>query len=116
MANINYVPNTDYIPGEVSRYKILRKIQELDSNEAYLETQNQRFIAQTNQDVWHTVSVGERNRLDIIANIYYKDPTMWWAIAMANEMISPFFVSEGTILRIPSINTLNSPREKILSR
>jgi nucleoid-associated protein YgaU len=43
------------------------------------------------------------DRLDILANKYYKDPSMWWVIATANNLNDAnFFVQVGTQLRIPA--------------
>jgi hypothetical protein len=45
------------------------------------------------------------DRLDLIANEYYQDPSMWWIIALKNNMTEVgLSLSEGTILRIPTRN------------
>lgn len=42
------------------------------------------------------------DRLDLIANDYYVDPTKWWVIARANNLPpGTFRVPAGTRLRIP---------------
>ena len=42
------------------------------------------------------------DRLDNLAWTYYKDPTLWWIIASANNIHNaPLGFEEGTILRIP---------------
>lgn len=113
--NINYSDNREYV-GKNSRYNVLSKITDLDTNINYLETQNQTEIPANRGDFTHVVSIGEENRLDILANNYYGDPTLWWAIAMANNIIDPFVIPAGSILRIPSISTLNTQANKILNR
>jgi hypothetical protein len=51
------------------------------------------------------------DRLDSLANQYYKDPTLWWIIASANNIhTAPLGLKEGTILRIPA-NYLDIVRE-----
>jgi hypothetical protein len=55
------------------------------------------------------------DRLDILANKYYKDPSMWWIIATANNLNDAnFYVEPGIQLRIPTnINRILSDLEKI---
>ena len=43
------------------------------------------------------------DRLDILANTYYKNPSMWWVIATANNINDAnFYIEAGIQLRIPS--------------
>ena len=45
------------------------------------------------------------DRLDLLANEYYQDPSMWWVIALKNDMTEiDISMKEGIILRIPSRN------------
>lgn len=62
-------------------------------------------IDTSNADIYHTVEVQQQDRLDILAQIYYGDPSLWWMIAVANNMIDPFVLVPGTTVRIPSIST-----------
>lgn len=89
----------------VSRYGKYRQIL-TDENTVYTETFNDSIIDQTDNDKFHTVLKEQENRLDIIANIYYKDPSMYWVIALANKLIDPFIVDVGSILRIPAYTSL----------
>lgn len=43
-------------------------------------------------------------RLDMLAQIIYGDPTLWWVIADANQTPDDYYdnLPAGTILRIPS--------------
>jgi hypothetical protein len=43
------------------------------------------------------------DRLDILANDYYKDPELWWIISVVNNNITKgsIFPVPGTQLRIP---------------
>lgn len=88
----------------ISRYGKYRQI--LDSTDVYVETFNESIIDKTDTDRFHTVLMEQENRLDIIANIYYHDPSMYWVIALANDLIDPFVVTVGSILRIPSTSAL----------
>ena len=43
------------------------------------------------------------DRLDLLAHKYYGDRTLWWIIAVANNINdASFYVNEGLQLRIPS--------------
>ena len=45
------------------------------------------------------------DRLDLLANEYYQDPSMWWVIALKNDITEvDISMKEGIILRIPSMN------------
>ena len=58
-------------------------------------------IAPTDNDLYVISEVTDR--LDLLANTYYKDPSMWWVIATANNLNDAnFFVEAGTQLRIPA--------------
>jgi len=58
------------------------------------------LITPRNSDIYVITTVGDR--LDILANQYYKDPTMWWVIASANNLRKDsMFITPGTQLRIP---------------
>lgn len=106
--------NREY-EGWSSRYQVLRLVVDNDET-THLETYNQLRVPESNSDSYHIVEHSEVNRLDIIAQKYYGFPNYWWAIALANNMIDPFVVNEGVMLRIPSILTLNDSSNKILSR
>lgn len=46
-------------------------------------------------------------RLDKLANTFYQDATMWWAIAAANGLgKGTFIVPADTKLRIPNIDNI----------
>lgn len=52
-------------------------------------------------DIYVVTETGDR--LDTLAYQYYKDQTLWWIIASANNIHdAPFGLKDGTILRIPS--------------
>lgn len=109
---MRYLNNNEY--DRSSRYGILRVIE--DNGQTYLETYNQRFVPESDGDSYHIVEHSEVNRLDIISEKYYSTPDLWWSIALANNMIDPFIVNEGVMLRIPSLITLNDSTNKILVR
>ena len=46
----------------------------------------------------------EGNRVDLLANAYYHDPTMWWIIADGNpEILLWDDLDSGTMIRIPHV-------------
>ena len=89
-----------------SRYKTLRRIKDKETGRLYHETWNQKYIDESNQDTYFTVTLQEENRLDLIANVFYGTPHFWWVLAAANYIIDPFDVPVGTISRIPPIASL----------
>lgn len=99
-----YQENREYSSGN-SRYQNLKVIS--DGSNSYLETQNQKYIKDGDLDSYHIVTEREVNRLDIIANDYYGDPSFYWVIALANNMIDPFTISRDQVLRIPSRASLS---------
>ena len=80
----------------ISRYGKYRQI--IENHVARTETFNQSFVDKSDNDKFH--------RLDIIANIYYNDASLWWVIALANELVDPMIIKPGSVLRIPSIISL----------
>jgi len=60
-------------------------------------------IDPTDSDI--VVMTVQGDRLDLLANEYYQDPSMWWVIALKNDMTEvDISMKEGIILRIPSRN------------
>ena len=90
----------------ISRYTRNRQIYNNANDKIYLETSNQYKIQLQQNPVYHVVDINEENRLDIIANNYYGDPSLYWVIAMANNIIDPFVVNINTLLVIPYIEDL----------
>jgi|TARA_R110000823_G_scaffold285668_1_gene404094 phage tail protein X len=56
----------------------------------------------------------EGDRLDLIANQYYGDPSLWWIISTANSGVpkSSLYIPVGTQLRIPQ--NINEIKNKYL--
>ena len=53
-------------------------------------------------DQYHTITVVDQLRLDLIAHIFYEQVEYWWIIALANDIADPFDIPLNKILRIPS--------------
>lgn len=90
----------------LSRYSPYRLILDEDNNMKYHETFNDTTIVETDQDSYITVDLINENRLDIVAYNAYGFSVYWWIIAHANNIIDPFDVPAGTVLRIPPLNSL----------
>ena len=79
-------------------------------NNAIKKATNGRLVYRSNiypniplrdDDVYIITETGDR--LDTLAYQYYKDQTLWWIIATANNIHNaPLGIKDGTILRIPS--------------
>lgn len=87
-----------------SRYGKYRQI--IDDENTWTETFNQSIIPKSNEDNYHVVSDSQRGRPDIIATMYYNDPTLYWAILLANDLIDPFMLDAGTVIRVPAKSSL----------
>ncbi len=50
------------------------------------------------------VYTDEGDRLDILAEQYYQDPSLWWVISIANPQLKQgsYYIPLGSQLRIPS--------------
>jgi hypothetical protein len=59
-------------------------------------------IPPTESDIYVVTVRGDR--LDLLANQYYKDPSLWWIISIANSNINfgSMFPEPGIQLRIPT--------------
>jgi nucleoid-associated protein YgaU len=56
-------------------------------------------LLQDSQYVEHVWQLGDR--LDHLANKYYKDDNYWWLIALVNNISYPLGITAGTVVRIP---------------
>ena len=74
-------------------------------------------VSLSNNDFY--IIARDQDRMDLLANDFYGDPTLWWVIAMANDLPGDsMFPPLGFQLRIPSnseratneFNNLNSNR------
>lgn len=98
-----------------SRYIPYRTIVNTAKNLNYFESPNQYKYTTNIDTVYHIVEANQEGRLDIISNIYYGTPYYFWAIAGANNIIDPLTIVAGTVLLIPSLDSLynnGAPLEK----
>ena len=85
-----------------SRYRDYYRILDEEGNHR-IESYDRNEIPYSEGDIYHRVTLGEQNRLDIISYNYYGTVMLWWVIAEASEIINPFDVPMNTVLRIPPL-------------
>ena len=82
-----------------SRYKNSRFKKTIDGREV-LQSKIYPNIAKTDDGIYVATETGDR--FDTLAYQFYKDSTLWWIIACANNIHNANIgIKEGTILRIP---------------
>lgn len=84
-----------------SRYLYSKVLKTKETNKLYFESTIYPTITPTDNDIYIISEQGDR--LDILAQKYYKDSSMWWIIATANNLNNASIsVQPGLQLRIPS--------------
>lgn len=72
----------------------------LDTGKTVLQMKILPTIPKRDDDVY--IITQETDRLDLLANQFYNDPTLWWIISHANSLNSADIgVAPGIQLRIP---------------
>ena len=84
----------------MSRYDNIKIVERIRNNIKIncRETTIYESIPESDDDIYVITQLGDR--LDLLANIYYNDSTLWWYIAKANDL-KVMNVPAGTSLRIP---------------
>jgi len=83
----------------MKRYSVTQQIRRYDNKRVYVTTRYP-VIKSSDQDVIITSS--ESDYLDTLAFKFYNDPTLWWIIALANNIgKGRLSVEAGIQLRIP---------------
>jgi hypothetical protein len=77
-----------------------------DGTRIFHKTWRRPDVEASVDDTYHTVGPGEENRLDLIAWKYYRDVTLWWAIALKSSIRHPHIVPAGTVLLVPALSTV----------
>lgn len=96
-----------------SRYLYSKTLSTSDTKRQYISSTIYPKIKATDNDFYIIAEAADR--LDILASKYFGDKTLWWIIAVANNLNdASFFINPGTQLRIPgSISTILNDLEKI---
>jgi hypothetical protein len=84
-----------------NRYTYANVVKDNDTNRSYYESTIYPKIKPSDNDFYIISESGDR--LDLLAKKYYNNTSLWWIIAVANNLNDAnFFVEEGLQLRIPS--------------
>ena len=83
----------------MDRYKSTKRVTELETGYKKLETKFYRKCPKSQNDIYVMSQYGDR--FDKLAFEYYKDASLWWYIAKANNMAFNN-IPEGELLRIPA--------------
>ena len=92
----------------MNRYSDIEEIKNTNENvgtlgTAYYKPNFYPEIPLSENDIYVITDFGDR--LDLLANQFYQDVTLYWVIAAANPDVINFgslFIAEGTQLRIPT--------------
>lgn len=75
-----------------------------EGSEKRVETWDRPSFPVSSGDKYHTITKKQKGRLDLIAEIYYGDLTLWWIIAVANNIKNPLEdMVVGSTIRIPNL-------------
>lgn len=76
----------------------------VDGNQEFIGTRQRIDATPRPDDVFHTVIEGDR--IDLIAYRYLGRAELWWVICDYNDVFFPLELGVGTVLRIPSLETV----------
>ena len=96
-----------------SRYTYSKIQTEKDTKRKYLGSTIYPKIKPTDNDLY--LISESSDRLDLLAYKYYGDKSLWWVIAVANNLNNAsLYIGEGVQLRIPSnLSQILNDLEKI---
>ena len=87
----------------MGRYSNIKVISNSEDNKGanFYATSNYPLIPASENDVY--VLTEETDRLDLLANQFYGDPSLWWVISIANKSLpqNSLVLEAGIQLRIP---------------
>ena len=85
----------------MSRYENTKLVEKIKNNTKVISKTTTIYssIPESDDDMYIITQYGDR--LDLLANTYYGDSTLWWYIAKANNL-SLMTLPVGTSLRIPA--------------
>lgn len=84
----------------MNRYKNIPLFINQDNKRYYAESKYPEVVL-SDDDIYVITNSGDR--LDLLAQQFYGDSSLWWVISIANTNLSQnsLFIPEGTQLRIP---------------
>ena len=85
----------------MNRYQYVPITSNPDTKVKYYKNSKYPEVPVSPDDIYVIIVFGDR--LDLLANQYYKDPSLWWVISIANEFLTQgsLYLTPGTQLRIP---------------
>jgi phage tail protein X len=97
----------------MDRYRSTKTITEPDTKKQYMESTIYPKVQASDNDFYVISDQGDR--LDLLAYKYYNDVSMWWVIAVANNLNDAnFYVEPGIQLRIPAnMDKINNDLAKL---
>lgn len=90
---------------EYSRYRSLKRLMNANGD-SFIETPDRIVFKESTSDNFYKVEAGFVNRLDLISNMFYGTPKLWWVLAYVNHLDDPFKVDSGVILRVPKRSSI----------
>lgn len=95
------------------RYAYSKVIKTKETGKQYLESTIYPRIKPTDNDLY--IISEESDRLDLLSYKYYNDISLWWVIAIANNLNqASLHIEPGTQMRIPSnLSAILNEFEKI---
>ncbi len=85
----------------MNRYQNIPIIKNSQGIRYYRDSKYPRIPISIN-DIYVVTTIGDR--FDLLANQYYRDPSLWWIISIANENLpqNSLYIPVGSQIRIPS--------------
>jgi hypothetical protein len=110
MANSQSLQKVSSLQTPYSRYISTKVfIDQEDENRVFFGTWAPPKIYETMEPSYHVVTADEIARPDLIAYRVYKDPNLWWVIALRNNIGFPLIdLTAGTVLTCPNINDISA--------
>jgi hypothetical protein len=95
----------------MATYKTTRPWHETPQNPNYLELFQPRKVPSAKSDTAYEIESQYRHRPDLLANVLYDSPKLWWVFAQINPstLKDPIFDFEpGLIIYIPNASVLKN--------
>lgn len=91
----------------MNRYQYIPITSSLNTKVKYYENSKYPEVPASPDDIYVITTIGDR--LDLLAQQYYSDSTLWWVISIANNFLKQdsIFIPTGTQIRIPvNVNSI----------
>jgi hypothetical protein len=75
----------------------------ITDEQIYLKAYRRFIIEEDETDDEYVLSAGDRGRLDLVAEKFYKNKNLWWVLAEFNKLKDPFDFELGKVIRIPKL-------------